>query len=276
MHPLIEPLDAHRILQRGGVALDVQYDLMDKSWGPQRFADAHLPGACHVDLDEHLAAPVGDGSLGRHPLPDEDMFRAVVGSWGIGPETPVIVYDQGPGMWAARAWWLLRHLGHARVVVLNGGISAWTQAGLVTDQGPEGQPTNRGTYPKGFGAMPLVEMDAVQARSRGEAQGALVDSRAPERYRGDVEPIDPQAGHVPGASNLPFTNHLVDGRFPDEIVDRFKDLEDPIFYCGSGVTACHNVLAMEAAGYPTPKLWNGSWSMWSQPQYHNPVATGES
>jgi thiosulfate/3-mercaptopyruvate sulfurtransferase len=258
------------------VVLDVRWRLT----GPPARADyatAHVPGAVFVDLDTELAAPPGPG--GRHPLPDPAALQSVLRAAGIGADTPVVAYDDRDGSVAARAWWLLRWAGHDSVAVLDGGYAAWTAEGRpVTANIPMPEPGDIVVTP---GAMPVL--DADQAAEVAE-HGVLLDARAPERYRGDVEPVDPRAGHVPGARNAPFAEHIgPDGRWRPaaELAGRFADLgvtpDVPVgTYCGSGVTASSVVLAAEVSGVraePMP-LYAGSWSNWSADPAR-PVATGE-
>lgn len=234
------------------------------------FERRHLPGARFVVLDEALAAAAGP-VIGRHPIPSSELFAAALGEAGIGHDRPVVAYDDRNGGWAARLVWMLRILGQ-QAALLDGGLESWHGA---TETGPaEDQPTERPTIMWPTDAMATAD-DVVTHLAYG---GAVIDSRAPERYRGDVEPIDDVGGHVPGAMNLPFTDNLIDGRFraPGEQRDRFAVLTDDvaaIVYCGSGVTACHNALAIEAAGLPRPRVYVGSWSGWSTDPYR-PIATG--
>ncbi|MGW0791327.1 sulfurtransferase [Streptomyces sp. NPDC002911] len=254
---------------RPPVLLDIRWQL----GGPNGRADyeaGHLPGAVFVDLDSELAGPAG--SAGRHPLPDPEAFAAVMRRSGVGRETPVVVYDGGQGWAAARAWWLLRWTGHSDVRVLDGGLAAWT--GELTTAVPE---PAEGDFRPEPGALGLLDADAAAELAR---SGLLLDARAAERYRGDVEPIDRVGGHIPGAVSAPTTQNAgEDGRFlpAGTLASRFSalgadgDTEIGV-YCGSGVSAAHEVLALELAGHRAA-LYAGSWSEWSSDE-SRPVATG--
>lgn len=245
-----------------------QMTLLDVRWslngppGIDEYLKGHIPGAVFVDLDLELSAPPGPG--GRHPLPDAWSFTAAMRNAGVSSNRPVVVYDAGNSMAAARAWWLLRYFGHGHVAVLDGGLAAWTAAGYPVATQPV--VAGHGNFVASPGGMPLI--DAAGAAKLGEA-GVLLDSRAPERYRGDSEPVDPVAGHIPGARNRPTTDNVDEqGRFraPDELRHQFSQLgidggAQVGAYCGSGVSAAHQVLALELAGYPAA-LYAGSWSEW--------------
>ncbi|PVC85414.1 sulfurtransferase [Streptomyces sp. CS090A] len=255
---------------RPPVLLDVRWQL----GGPQGRPDyeaGHLPGAVFVDLDTELAGPAGSG--GRHPLPDPEAFGAVMRRAGVGQDTPVVVYDGGQGWAAARAWWLLRWTGHPDVRVLDGGLAAWT--GDLSTGIPD--PAEGDFRPKP-GALPTLDADAAAALAR---TGLLLDARAAERYRGDVEPIDRVGGHIPGAVSAPTTANVAeDGRYlpAERLAERFTALgagksgEAVGVYCGSGVSGAHEVLALEIAGIRAA-LYPGSWSEWSADPAR-PVATG--
>lgn len=255
--------------------------LLDVRWrlggppGRDDYDRGHLPGAVFLDLDTELAAPPGPG--GRHPLPSQEDLQRVLRAAGVRDGHPVVVYDADNGSIAARLWWLLRWVGHDRVRVLDGGFAAWQAAGgpVTTDVPAPAQ----GDVTVRPGHMPVVDADAAAELAR---TGLLLDARAPERYRGDVEPIDPKAGHVPGAVNAPFSAHTgKDGRWrtPAELADHFAELgvggQTVGAYCGSGVTATSVLLALEVAGV-TDKgaLYAGSWSNWSADP-DRPVATGD-
>jgi len=250
----------------------------DPDFGRRAHAQSHLPGAVHADLNRDLSNLARPG-LGRHPLPHVADFAAALGRWGITPHSQVVVYDAADGsMAAARLWWLLRLLGHRRVAVLDGGLAAWRAAGLPESSQATAYPPAP-PYPGDFDAAQVADADEV-ARRAGEAPGWLVDVRAPERFAGLAEPIDPVAGHVPGAVNRPLSRSLADGRFLP--ADRLRaDLQpvlgghaasEVVLMCGSGVTACHTLLAMEAAGLPGARIYAGSWSGWiSDPA--RPIAT---
>jgi thiosulfate/3-mercaptopyruvate sulfurtransferase len=252
--------------------LDVRWEL---GGGPGRaqFEDAHIPGAVFADLDCDLAG--APGAAGRHPLPSPEVFTAAMRAAGVFAGRPVVVYDAAGALAAARAWWLLRYHGHPRVAVLDGGLAAWTEAGRPVAHGPQSaQPGDFTALP---GAMPVLDAAGAAELAR---SGVLLDARAPERFRGESEPVDPVAGHIPGAVNRPTAENLrAGGRFLDPATLRaqFESLgvRDGVAagaYCGSGVTAAHEVLALELAGYRAA-LYPGSWSEWiTDPT--RPVATG--
>lgn len=277
MHPLISAADLRAWLARRPetVLLDCSFDLNDPSAGERAYAEAHLPRARYAHLDRDLSAPK-TGRNGRHPLRDRPAYAAWMGRMGIAPGVPVVAYDRQGGMFAVRAWWVLRWMGHADVALLDGGLPAWQAEGnAVTADVPAERPAP--AYPDLPPAMPRIDAAQLQPRL-GEVQ--MLDARAPERYRGEVEPLDPVAGHIPGALNRFFKDNLQpDGRFkPAEQLKRefeaLIDTERPVVHmCGSGVTACHNLLAMEVAGLGRSRLYPGSWSEWcSDPS--RPVAKG--
>jgi thiosulfate/3-mercaptopyruvate sulfurtransferase len=245
--------------------VDCRFRLGEPGAGEVLWREGHIPGAAFVDLDRELASPPGDG--GRHPLPDAAAFEAAARRAGIGPGTLVVAYDEAAEGGAARLWWLLRHFGHDAVTVLDGGLRAWRE------EDGELRPGEERVEPGDFRAAQPGN-DAVTAEGLAAAGGGaapvLLDARAPERYRGDVEPIDPVAGHIPGAVNLPFAELAPGGRFlpPSELRARFEAAgmhsgDDAVAYCGSGVTACVLVLAAEVAGIGATRLYPGSWSEWS-------------
>ncbi|MET7384225.1 sulfurtransferase [Streptomyces sp. NPDC005529] len=251
------------------VLLDVRWQL----GGPNlrsAYEEAHIPGAVFVDLDSELAGPAGAG--GRHPLPDPEVFGAAMRAAGVSGNRDVVVYDGGQGWAAARAWWLLGYSGHPSVRVLDGGFAAWT--GPLSSEVPAPAP---GTFVPAPGARPLLDADAAAALAR---SGLLLDARAGERYRGEVEPIDRVGGHIPGAVSAPTAENVEeDGRFRSaaELADRFTSLgatptAEVGVYCGSGVSGAHQVLALAVAGIPAA-LYVGSWSEWSQDD-SRPVAVG--
>lgn len=254
--------------------VDCRFRLGDLAAGRQLYEAGHVPGARFLDLDRDLAGAPGAG--GRHPLPNADDFQQAAARAGIGSNTQVVAYDEAGEGGAARLWWLLRHFGHDSVGVLNGGLRAWREAGGTLRA--EAEPDGSGD----FVARPRSG-DTVTAEELGERleRGDLVllDARAPERFRGDHEPIDPVAGHVPGAHNLPSSVLLDEGRLkePEELRVRFAEAGadhcDVVASCGSGITACNLLLAAAVAGLPEPRLYPGSWSEWSSRGL--PVARGD-
>ena len=270
--------DELRALQTSGqalVVLDCSFDLADPGAGERNYAAAHLPGSQYAHLDRDLAGPK-TGSNGRHPLPGRAEFAATAGRWGITPGVQVVTFD-GQGLpYAARAWWLLRWLGHPDVAVLDGGIAAWQAAGGgLTAEATQVQAA--APYPAHAAAMPTIDAPSL-LQSLGRLR--IIDARAAERFRGDAEPLDPVAGHIPGASQRFFKDNLqADGRFKPEADLRvaFEAYATPaaevVHQCGSGVTACHNLLAMTHAGLSGALLYPGSWSEWcADPE--RPVARG--
>ncbi len=241
--------------------LDVRYR-MGSPPGRDEYAAGHLPGAAYVDMDEDLAGASGDH--GRHPLPDPAEFQAVMRRAGVSNDRGVVVYDDWAGRAAARCWWLLRWAGHRDVRVLDGGWSAWLDSGGAWSNGHDGP--NVGDFTVKTGVLPVLRIGQVLRTAR---SGVLVDARAPERYRGQVEPVDPVAGHIPGAVNVPTETNLAgNGRFrtPDELRSAYANAgvepdAEVAVYCGSGVTACHDILALDVIGV-SATLYPGSWSEW--------------
>jgi thiosulfate/3-mercaptopyruvate sulfurtransferase len=259
------------------IAIPTVLDVRWRLGGPPGRNDyrvGHIPSASFIDLDTDLSGSPGAG--GRHPLPDIDVLQSALRAAGVSAGRPVVVYDIGDGLPAARLWWTLRWAGHPGVRVLDGGFGAWQRADLPTET--ETPPTARGDFTVVPGHLPVLDADGAAAYAR---RGALFDARAPERYRGESEAIDPVAGHIPGAANLPYADLVhADGtlRAPDELRTRMADVGvagsgDVGAYCGSGVTAAHTVLAMTVAGIDAPALYVGSWSEWiTNPA--RPIATG--
>ncbi|MCZ7434105.1 sulfurtransferase [Streptomyces sp. WMMC1477] len=251
------------------VLLDVRY-AMGGPTGRPVYEAGHLPGAVYVDLDTELAGPPGAG--GRHPLPDPAVFGAAMRRAGVGATRPVVVYDGGQGWASARAWWLLRYTGHPDVRVLDGGLAAWE--GPLTSEVPEPSP---GDFVPRPGGMPLLDADEAAAVAR---RGLLLDARSGERYRGETEPIDPVAGHIPGAVSAPTAENVTAAggfRPVEELKERFAALgahgdAEVGVYCGSGVSAAQQVLALDAVGV-VAGLYAGSWSHWCADPAR-PVATG--
>jgi thiosulfate/3-mercaptopyruvate sulfurtransferase len=257
--------------------VDVRHQLADVNCGEAAYLAGHIPGAVFMHCDRDLSAPM-NGSNGRHPLPDPQRLAARLGALGIGPETQVVAYDDSQGMIASRLWWLLRWLGHDRVAVLDGGFQAWQAAG--------GQLDTAVPNPPAASFEPSVRDLAVDVDYVGSflqtSRIHLIDARSPDRFRGENETIDPVGGRIPGACNRFFRDNLqADGRFKPAAELRAEWLallagrapEQVVHHCGSGVSACHNILAMEIAGLSGSRLYGGSWSEWcADPQ--RPVATG--
>ncbi|MFJ9380494.1 sulfurtransferase [Streptomyces sp. NPDC101455] len=257
------------------VLLDVRWALGDPH-GRDHYADGHIPGAVYIDLDTELAAPASPGG-GRHPLPGLTELQESARRWGIGTGRPVVVYDDLGNTAAARAWWLLRYAGVTEVTLLDGALGAWRAAGLPLESGIAADPTP-GDVVLRPGALPTTDADGAAELA---VSGLLLDARAGERYRGEVEPVDPRAGHIPGALSAPTGENLAaDGTFlaPELLRKRFEergagDAARIGVYCGSGVTAAHQIAALEIAGFEAT-LFPGSWSAWSADPTR-PAATGD-
>ena len=251
----------------------------DAEAGERAWREGHLPGAGYVHLDKDLSDHRKPASEGRHPLPDAGDFCTTLERLRIDPQSQVVVYDAADGaMAAARFWWLLKLLGHERVAVLDGGFARWRQLGLPIDTSTRAPVPAR--YRAEFDRTMIADADEVSSKA-GRPRGWLLDARAPERFRGEVEPLDRMAGHIPGASNRPYADNIAEGRFRPaaELRAGFERLlaghapEDVVLNCGSGVTACHNLLAMEHAGLHGARIYAGSWSGWiADPQ--RPVEVG--
>jgi len=248
--------------------VDCRFQLADETWGEEAYASAHIPHAAYAHLDRDLSGPKS-GTNGRHPLPDPKALTRTFARLGITSGIQVVAYDQDNGMYASRLWWMLRWLGHDAVAVLDGGFAKWTAEGRATRSGTE----TRALQPFIAALRPdmLVTADEVDAL-RANDSWRLVDARAPERFRGDIEPIDKVAGHIPGAANHCYQTNLdAEGLFrsPEELRAQMGPAlgghpgDRVVCYCGSGVTACHNLLALEHAGVTGAKLYAGSWSEWS-------------
>ena len=269
-------ISARQLAQRLGEAnlaiLDCRFDLARPRWGEHAYAEARLPGALYAHLDRDLSG-TPSSATGRHPLPASAALAESFGRWGIGAHTQVVAYDQGPGAYAARLWWLLHWMGHERAAVLDGGLAAWEACGLPLEHGGpaaaaprcfEGQPD-----PHMLAHTDEIEQDVAAGRLE-RREILLIDARGADRFAGENETLDPVAGHIPGAINLPFTDNLGGGSFlpPASLRRRFRQAlaghapESAICMCGSGVTACHNLLALRIAGLPGARLYAGSWSEW--------------
>lgn len=259
------------------VIVDCRFSLLDPNAGEHAYLTSHLPGAAYAHLERDLSdmAPHGDG---RHPWPPADTFTLKLSRWGIEPGHQVIAYDDGDGQIAARLWFLLRMLGHEKVAVLDGGFARWTALGLPVSSAPRARSATH--YRAVYDLSRLFDVKRVQAHLK--QGGMLIDARATARFRGDEEPLDRVAGHVPGAVSRPYSQNLVDGRFkpPSQLADEYRALlgshapSDAVVMCGSGVTACHDLLAMERAGLKGAGLYTGSWSGWTS-ELSRPVATGD-
>jgi thiosulfate/3-mercaptopyruvate sulfurtransferase len=266
---MTHPNPLTNVAELAALSSDERPTLIDLRWSPagppgaEVYRAGHLPGAVYADLDRDLASPPGDG--GRHPLPDPVAFQATMRRLGVRRHRPVVVYDQRDSTIAARLWWMLRYFGHAEVRVLDGGFDGWVRAGQSVAQG-DGDAKAGGDFTATPGGAPLVTVGEVLEVAR---RGVLLDARLAERYRGEVEPLDPVAGHIPGAVSAPtFDNVDADGRFrpADVLRERFAALgigpgTEVAAYCGSGVTAAHEVLALRLAGVEAA-LYVGSWSEW--------------
>jgi len=282
MHHFTTLIDANTLseqLRREDLSLfDCRFDLGNVSWGETEYARAHLPGALYLHLDRDLSSPISAQS-GRHPLPDPGSFAARLAELGVTPESQIVAYDQGNGAYGARLWWLARWIGLRNVAVLDGGIAAWRAAGLPLETAvrtPKPSAFTPTVTPNAW-----VTSDAVD-ELRQRPGNLLIDARGAERFAGRNETLDPVAGHVPGARNRPFLDNLgADGRFlpADVLRQQFTTLlgstnaSSVVAMCGSGVTACHNLLALEHAGFSGARLYAGSWSEWIRDP-RRPVATG--
>lgn len=277
--PLIDARGlAASLLDPDWVVVDCRFELLDPPAGKAAYRRSHIPGARYADLDADLARRPGPAD-GRHPLPDRAELAARLGQWGISNASTVVAYDDASGAIAARLWWLLRWLGHDASLVLDGGFAAWTTAGLPTESDvPAWRPAH--FIPHAGPAVGVVTSAEIPGLQR--AGAIVVDARGAPRYRGEREPIDPVAGHVPGALNRPFSaNVTADGRFrpPAELQRELEALlggrspQEAIAMCGSGVTACHLLLALAVAGLDGAKLYAGSWSEWIRDP-SRPIRTG--
>jgi thiosulfate/3-mercaptopyruvate sulfurtransferase len=276
---LIDPTELLALMASDAplVVLDCSFDLADGEAGERSYREGHVPGARHVHLDRDLCG-ARTGRNGRHPLPDRHVFAASVGAWGITPQTQVVAVDRQQAMYAARLWWMLRWLGHQAVAVLDGGLPAWQAAGGTLESSPSAA-APQPPYPAREPLATTIDADTL---ARGLGRIGLIDARAPERFRGEIEPLDARAGHIPGAVNRFFKDNLADdGRFktPAQLHAEFAPMlqghpDAPVVQqCGSGVTACHNLFALELSGWGGSMLYPGSWSEWSCDPAR-PVATG--
>jgi thiosulfate/3-mercaptopyruvate sulfurtransferase len=279
---LISPQQlAERQQQPGLVILDCRSSLEDLDYGQRSYAEGHIEGSCYADLLNDLSGEIKKGVTGRHPLPNPQMLIERLQTWGVNNDSDIVLYDDGPGAFAARAWWLLAWLGKREgVFILDGGLKAWHAAGLPLS-------LDSASHKQGFFSGQPDESLVLTAQELQERLGqpelTLIDARAPARFRGEVEPIDRVAGHIPGAQCAAFTDNLgADGRFlpAEQLKQRFaqtlagRSPDNLVAYCGSGVTACHNLFALCLAGYPLGGLYAGSWSEWITDPARE-VATGE-
>lgn len=271
-HTLISARELALCLEAGKpdwVVFDCRHDLADVEFGPRAYAGGHIPGAHFLHLDRDLSGPL-NGKNGRHPLPDAKVLAERLAGCGVGPQTQVVAYDDAGGMFAARLWWLLRWLGHERVAVLDGGLQAWSRAGQALSTAlPESLPAAVALQKSPVIAVE-VDVDFVLA-NLGTRAALIVDARSPDRFRGENETLDPVGGHIPGAVNRFFRDNLArNGTFKpaaelradfERVIEGFA-ADEVVHQCGSGVTACHNLLAMEHAGLGGSRLYPGSWSEW--------------
>jgi len=249
--------------KEGTIVFDCRFYLNDPSLGRKEYLQGHIPGAIYMDTNHDLSSPVIKGITGRHPLPNPYILTSTIRSSGLNKDNLVIAYDQSNGVYASRLWWLLRWLGHNNTVVLDGGFKAWNAANLLIDnQWPIPIPGNFESHLRSDMTVQIEDINGIN--------GFLIDSREYKRYIGEYEPIDPVAGHIPGAICIPYMeNTNEDGKWKpvEELKKRFSDIESagmesPVFYCGSGVTACHNILAYKIATGKESRLYPGSWSEW--------------
>ncbi|NIF17508.1 sulfurtransferase [Pantoea sp. Cy-639] len=272
---------AERLDAPGLVVLDCRFALEDVDYGQRSYAEGHIAGAHFADLERDLSGPVIKGRTGRHPLPEPQHLLERLREWGVDGDSQVVLYDDGPGAFAARAWWLLAWLGkRSAVFILDGGLKAWHAAHLPLSLDPP--PHREGSFSGAPDMKLLIDAEHLAKRLEDPAM-TLIDARGLPRFRGEVEPIDPVAGHIPGAQCAAFTDNLgADGRFlsAEQLRQRFAEKlagrppEQLVAYCGSGVTACHNLFALALAGYPLGRLYAGSWSEWINDPQHA-VATGD-
>jgi thiosulfate/3-mercaptopyruvate sulfurtransferase len=275
---------AQRLEEPALAVIDCRFDLARTEWGAEAYAAARIPHARYAHLDRDLAAPVSRSS-GRHPLPAPAALAERFGRWGIDADTQVVAYDQGAGAYAARLWWLLRWLGHSRAAVLDGGLTAWQAEGLPLEHGAPAPPAARRFSGRADPRLLASTEQIEQALSAGQLERGelvLIDARAADRFAGQNETLDPVAGHIPGALNHPFAENLGGGRFLEAAALRARYLTTlggrsarrAVCMCGSGVTACHDLLALEIAGLTGARLYAGSWSEWIRDP-KRPVARGD-
>lgn len=278
---LIDAADLARLVEQGDVLVcDCRFDLNDPAAGRRDYRAGHIPGAVYVDLEQDLSA-IPTGTNGRHPLPDRTTFAARMAELGVTQSGLVVAYDASGGYYASRLWWMLRWAGHGQVAVLDGGLDAWVQSGRDLEQGDKRAPA--GDFKASAEpSMPITEVDGIEANLADDAL-LVVDARTAERFAGAPHPLDTSSGHIPGASNRFWQNNLTpEGRFKpaQTLAAEFQALlgkREPgaiVHQCGSGVTATHNLLAMEVAGLGGSRLYPGSWSEWTSDS-RRPIATGD-
>jgi thiosulfate/3-mercaptopyruvate sulfurtransferase len=277
---IVSPDEVLALLKQPDVIIvDCTFQLAEPDLGEKLYREAHIPGAVYAHLDRDLSGPVIPGHTGRHPVPHPVKLARTFTEMGIGNDSIIVSYDQGNGAYAARLWWLLRYLGHDQSCILDGGLGLWKERRLALERDSKNRSVQKNNFAPFVREWMLAEMQEI--RQKQGSDWILIDVRAPERYTGEQEPIDPVAGHIPGAVNVPYASNLVDGKswkpaaelraIYKEISDK-QELKTPVFYCGSGVTACHGIVAYVQAGYGMPVLYGGSWSEWiTDPS--NPVAT---
>ena len=278
MKNLINTEDLHNRLGEEDLRIvDTRFALSATEAGREAYEYAHIPGAVYFDLDKDLSSPPQKHG-GRHPLPDMQAFADTLAATGISNSSKVVVYDESSGVVGGRLWWMLRYVGHRAVQVLDGGFTGWLAADYPTDAAVPSP--DQGIFTLDLQADMLANMDHVR-RKLEDPTTRLIDARGRDRFRGENETMDPKAGHIPGAINLPYTENLAEGHYKsvEDLSAQVADLElegadEIIVYCGSGVSAAHNLIALEEIGIEGAKLYIGSWSDWSS-YPHNPVATGE-
>ncbi len=276
---ILSPKQLHDYLGESGlVIIDSRFELSDPSWGFSEYQQGHIPGAVYADMNKDLSGKVTP-QTGRHPLPDPEDFIRKAGEWGINLRKQVVVYDQDGGAYASRLWWLLRTYGHEAVAVLDGGLPAWIEGGYpLSTRAESPHPVEFEGIPDPNQWVTTKEMESLL----NDPSFIFIDSRSPERFRGEIEPVDQVAGHIPGAINRYYGDNLSsDGLLllKDQLNQAFSDLlgelspDRIVTYCGSGVTSCHHLLAMEIAGLYGAKLYVGSWSEWIRDP-SRPIMTG--
>lgn len=245
------------------VLFDTRYSLTDEGAGQRLYAESHIPGAIFIDLKHDLSGTISS-TTGRHPLPDPARLAQHLRECGVNRDTQIVAYDDASGAFAARLWWLYKWLGHDRAAVLNGGFAGWKASGRPVSTAIPVTST-KGDFKENIRPELLVTAGNLAEHLKNHAAISLIDARGPERFRGDMEPLDKVAGHIPGAVNLPFPGNLDENGFfltPEKLKERHETSGPAIHMCGSGVTACHNILASFAAGLDMPRLYAGSWSEW--------------